>query len=252
MSILPTLPPERSLKALEQQLNDLQKIKGRNCAEAEGEKSAWEHQTQSIIEAAYGKISSEFERFFQAKNTGTYNLMGIKPPIQQSNFDLQIRELESLLKALINMLRLHLPEEEIKGAYDAGDEYSFYRDLSGLIAAATRRIFFIDAFLDEQLFNLYVSKAPTTVSVRILSKNIGLNVEVVGNKFASSRPLELRSSTRVHDRVIFIDQRGWIIGQSIKDAAKNKPTYLVELNEPILTATENAHTQIWEQATSVI
>jgi hypothetical protein len=69
---------------------------------------------------------------------------------------------------------------------------------------------------------------------------------------AKSRPLELRSSADIHDRTVFVDQRGWVIGQSIKDAAKKKPTYMIELDEPLLTASRDAYSRIWMTAAVVI
>ena len=70
--------------------------------------------------------------------------------------------------------------------------------------------------------------------------------------YAENRPLEVRSSADVHDRAIFLDERGWVIGQSIKDAARKKPTYLIELNERLLTEARDVHNQIWAAATVVI
>ena len=44
---------------------------------------------------------------------------------------------------------------------------------------------------------------------------------------------EVRESLYIHDRGIFIDSNeGWVMGQSIKDGAKNKPTYLIKLRNP--------------------
>jgi hypothetical protein len=69
--------------------------------------------------------------------------------------------------------------------------------------------------------------------------------------YAKSRSLELRSSADVHDRRLFIDRRGWVIGQSIKDAARKKPPYLIELEEPSLRAERDIHHRIWGAATIV-
>lgn len=162
--------------------------------------------------------------------------MGISLQQQQRNFDLQVQECEVLLQALTGALRLHLPVEEIQGVYEPGDEYAFYRDLSSLIQGATQEVFIVDAYLDEQVFNLYLSKVPNGVPVRILSNKIGTNVETVARMYGKNRPLKLRASADIHDRAIFLDQRGWVTGQSIKDAARKKPTYMIELNEPLLTA----------------
>jgi|ERR1700722_6372814 hypothetical protein len=135
----------------------------------------------------------------------------------------RLGQFEALLRSLVKTLRSRLPEEEIKGVYEPGHEYDFYRDLSSLFAATTQEIFIIDAYLAEEIFNLYVSKVNDAATVRILSNRIGTNVETVAKKYASSRPLELRTTADVHDRMVFFDQRGWVIGQSIKDAARKSP-----------------------------
>ena len=88
--------------------------------------------------------------------------------------------------------------------------------------------------------------------VRILSNKIGANVETVARMYAKNRRLELRSSANLHDRAVFLDLRGWVVGQSIKDAAKKKPTYMIELDEPCLTASRDAYGRIWSAATVVI
>ena len=68
------------------------------------------------------------------------------------------------------------------------------------------------------------------VTLRIVTDQVRGALGAVAQKFPNSHTLELRSSPDVHDRHIFVDQRGWIVGQSIKDAARKKPTYLVELS----------------------
>lgn len=248
----PTLPPERTLRAITQQLENLHKLKNRSYQEADAEETEWEHLTRSIIEAGFGDPSSSLSKFHMATTAGQHNMMGVSPRQRQINFESRVRAQEALLRSLVSTLRLQLPEEEIKGVYEAGDDYDFYRDLSSLIVTATKDILIVDAYLDEQLFNLYVSKVPDNATVRILSNRIGSNVETVARMYAKSRSLELRSSADIHDRHVFLDHRGWIIGQSIKDAARKKPTYMIELNEPSLTASRDAHNRIWMAATAVI
>src|ERR1700733_2272931 len=132
----PTLAPERALGAVTQQLEHLQNLKNRQHHKANLEKKEWEHLTQNIIEAAFGAPSSELRAFHAARSAGEYNVVGISPQQEQQNFVLQVKELEVLLRALLGALRLRLPEEEIKGVYEPGDEYTFYRDLSSLVQSA--------------------------------------------------------------------------------------------------------------------
>jgi len=187
-----------------------------------------------------------------AASTGGFVLGGSKAEQYQSNFESRIREFDALLRSLIDVLRMLLPEEEIKGVYEPGDQYAFYRDLSSLVATVTTEIFIVDAYLDDDVFNLYVAKVPASAMVRILSNRIGANVETVARMYAKNRPLELRSSADVHDRAVFLDQRGWVIGQSIKDAARKKPTYMIELEEPLLNAARDIYNTIWAAAAVVI
>ncbi len=48
----------------------------------------------------------------------------------------------------------------------------------------------------------------------------------------------------------FADDRCWVIGQSIKDAAKKKPTYIVEHPSPILM--KGIYDPLWAAATVVV
>jgi hypothetical protein len=248
----PTLDPGRPIRVLGQQLESLQKLKDRRHDEADSDETEWEHTTGNVIVAAFGDPSSQLSDFHMARAAGIHSIMGTSPMQQQINFQERIKKQEALLRGLIGALRLQLPEEEIKGVYEPGEEYDFYRDLSSLIQAAVQEVFIVDAYLDEQLFNLYVSKIPASAKVRILSNKIGANAETVARMYAKSRPLELRLSTDIHDRAVFVDQRGWVIGQSIKDAATKKPTYMVELDEPVLTSSRDAYNKIWAGAKVVI
>jgi hypothetical protein len=71
----------------------------------------------------------------------------------------------------------------------------------------------------------------------------------VAKKYASGGNLELRTTNEIHDRAVFVDDRVWIAGQSFKDAAKKKPTYIVEHDAKLMDA---AYQPIWKAATPVV
>lgn len=248
----PTIPPERALRAIKQQLERLEALKGRMYDEADSDETKWKHVTESIIEGAFGKPSTELSKFYSARSAGYYNMRGISPQQRQQNFQLRTKEFEALLQSLIEGIHLRLPEEEIKGVYDAGEQYEFYRDLSSIIQAAKAGVLIVDAYLGEDALNLYLDKVPGGVPVRLLTNKVGQNVEAVARMYAKSKPLELRSSADIHDRTVFVDQRGWVIGQSIKDAGKSKPTYMIELEDPSLTSTRDAYERIWKASAVVV
>jgi len=53
-----------------------------------------------------------------------------------------------------------------------------------------------------------------------------------------------------HDRAAFADDRCWVIGQSIKDAAKKKPTYIVEHSGA--ASMKGIYEAIWMSAAVVV
>ena len=145
---------------------------------------------------------------------------------------------------------MSLPDKEIKGAYGAGDDYQFYKDLKTIIETATNSLFIIDNYLDVKLFDLYMERAAPGVDIRILTDQLRAAVQTVAGKFSKRGRFELRTSGGAHDRHVFLDNRGWVIGQSIKDAAQRKPTYIVELNDP--AALMSIYNHIWSSATLVV
>jgi hypothetical protein len=89
-----------------------------------------------------------------------------------------------------------------------------------------------------------------SVAVRVLTNQVGDALQLVADKFTKRGKFELRSSADVHDRVVFADDRCWVVGQSIKDAAKKKPTYIVEHSGA--ATMRGIYEPIWTSAMSVV
>ncbi|MGA2186274.1 MAG: hypothetical protein ABSH47_24940 [Bryobacteraceae bacterium] len=251
------LPPEKAISLLTQQLAELQRLKGRGCSEAKEDEDQWQHLTAQVIWQAFHHSSANHLRFQNAKNAGDHTMRSDFPGTyrgpsrEQPNFEARIRAFESLLKTIIKELEMFLPDTEIKGAYRPGDDYEFYKDLKTIIGTARRSLFIIDNYLDVEIFDLYVERVQAGVNIRILTDQLRVAVQSVATKFSKRGQFELRTSGgAAHDRHLFVDDRGWVIGQSIKDAALKKPTYMVELND--VTTFRNIYEPIWLTATTII
>ena len=126
-------------------------------------------------------------------------------------------------------------------AFAPGERYDFFRALSAAVGWATKSIFIIDAYLDDQIFDSYISGLPTGVSIRLLTGTkhevpAKLKPAVVNYNQQHGQIAEVKISDEIHDRVLCIDSLScWVMGQSIKDAAKAKPTYLLPLPTDIAT-----------------
>ena len=136
-----------------------------------------------------------------------------------------------------------------RGVYDQGQEYEYYRDISGILKLAQKEIFIADPYLNKEIFEVYADVIDRSVHFRLLGTNTPADVKAIAQMYASGRNFEFRQSSAFHDRVLFADDRVWLSGQSIKDAAKKKPTYIVEHDEKLMRP---VYETIWQSATVLI
>jgi len=134
--------------------------------------------------------------------------------------------------------------------YTPGEQYDLWKDLRLILRRVKQQVFVVEPHPNEEIFTLYLDSVPTDVKIRILvNKPHGRFVEVA-KKFARKYSAEVRRSPDVHDRHIFVDNRAWVIGSSIKDAATKKPTYMIELlnKDPFLRLYES----IFSKSTALV
>jgi hypothetical protein len=246
----PDFPPEKTYRALQKQLVELDKLRGHNYHEAESDEQQWRNLTLNILIHGFGDQSENVSQFHHAKWAGEHHMRGMSPALLQRNFERRIDAFTALLKSSLAELELMIPDKEIAGTYEPGDEYGFYRDLKAIVGLATAEIFIVDNYLDTQLFDIYVEDVQPSVQIRVLTAQVQPSLRLVAEKFTARGKFELRSSNSVHDRVIFVDDRCWVIGQSIKDAAKKKPTYIIEF--PTASSMRTIYEALWAGAQRIV
>lgn len=132
------------------------------------------------------------------------------------------------------------------------DEYIFYRRLRNVISESSEEVYFVDSYINSELIDLYLSEISNDVKKRILTKKVEGKEEfqIQFEKYTkrSDRNVEIRKSGSVHDRLLFVDNRTFAIGISIKDAG-NKPTYLVELDRQ--SVIRNCYEDMWEDSETI-
>jgi hypothetical protein len=156
------------------------------------------------------------------------------------------------LRTAIARLELEMPQPQSK-VYGPGESYDVYRDLAEIMSKATKEAFIVDPYANEEVFTLYLEKIPGTVKTRLLTGTPSSALRAVKGKFGA-RPniqVEARMSSEIHDRVIFIDgSECWVLGQSIKDAAIKKPTYMIPIPFGAVTDMSRLYETIWQKATA--
>jgi hypothetical protein len=248
----PDWPPQKTLPILRRQLEYLQKLKARTFRDAQQDEDAWKQFTHSVLIHGFGEGSQNVSSFLWAVNAGEHSLMGISEYQQQDNFRQRGEKYEATLNSSIRELEAMLPEPGIQGVYEPGDDFAFYKDLKGILAAAAKDVFIVDNYLNTEFFELYVHPIRPGVTVRVMTDQVRGNLQAVASKYASRGNFELKSSADVHDRHVFVDGRGWMIGQSIKDAAKKKPTVMVEIATSNVPTLQKIYEDVWRRGGTVV
>lgn len=248
----PDLPTEKAYQFLKAQLAKLESL-GCDYREAGPAEEEWFNLTSKLIMRSFGSGSNNYSDFRRGRSAGEYYMTpfgeGIDHGQNQRNFEARSVAYGSALRSSISELELDLPQTEIKGVYEPGEQYEFYRDVTACLRLAGKEIFVIDPYLSVEIFDVYAGAIPRTVSFRLLSANVLADVKILAQKYAAGGNLTFRSSASIHDRVLFADSRVWVCGQSLKDAANRKPTYIVEHDEPLMRP---VYEQIWGTASSVL
>lgn len=161
--------------------------------------------------------------------------------LQRAGFELPWDDLE----------QAPLGSAEGEAVYEGNQVWDFYTDFKDRIAEAQNRVFIIDAYVNEELFELYVDQLDEDVDLRILTKNPKGAFESVAEKYAQQRGggVEVRTHPACHDRLVFVDRSCYVLGQSIKDAAR-KPTYMVEIES--FDEFERNFESLWDDGETLI
>ena len=127
-----------------------------------------------------------------------------------SNFrDGNIAKIFGLIYRAIADLELDAPM--LAGqAFALGEVYDFFKALSAVVGSATKSVFIIDPYFDDQIFDSYISELPTGVSMRLLTGTkhqvpAKLKPAVVIYNQQHGQIAEVKISDETHDRVLFID-----------------------------------------------
>ena len=167
--------------------------------------------------------------------------------------DNYVAKILGIIQRAIADLELQVPDS-ISTVYGAGEVYDIFRALNEVISSAEKSIFIIDPYLDVSVFDHYLTARKPEVSVRLLLTKKADELKPAVEKYISQygSVLEAKKSKYVHDRVIFIDSYVcWVLGQSLKDAAKAKPTYLAPLSPDVIPAKLKDYEDIWAEANEI-
>lgn len=128
--------------------------------------------------------------------------------------------------------------------------FDAYLQIEKILQSATTEVKIIDPYVDKSLFPLYFHDLPPNVALKILTKKMVDKFELAARKFMKQKSqFEVKKIIGIHDRYLIVDQRAWMIGQSIKDAGE-KPFSIIEIRD--VNTVLKMFTKLWNNATKVI
>lgn len=169
------------------------------------------------------------------------------------NRPMNLATVNGTLHRAIASLEESVPESEDQ-VFGPGAVYDFFRALNSIISSAEKSVFLIDPYVDDQIFDAYISSVRKPCLVRMLVDRYASSVKIGADRYRAQHGLaiEARKSSAIHDRLIFIDDAEcWVLGASIKDAATSKPTYLAPLCQDVVSAKASFYESIWVGAQAI-
>lgn len=128
--------------------------------------------------------------------------------------------------------------------------FDVYKTIEKIMCLAKNEVKIMDPYVDKSLFPLYFSDVMTKVTIKILTMQMFDKFKEVAKKFKQQKEnFEVRSSEEVHDRYLIVDDRVWMLGQSLKDAGK-KPLTIIEVEDA--QAITDIFNRLWNKSPKII
>ena len=148
---------------------------------------------------------------------------------------------------------LRLEVGQVSVVVRKGQVFDYFDEIRKVIEMAQSEVFFIDPYLDADFVSRFLPHVASGVAVRLLGtkKMATLGPAVALFAQQSSVAIQVRSSSSLHDRFVFIDQSTcYLSGASFKDGAKNAPAVLTQIIDGF-QAMWDTYDRLWTDATVV-
>jgi len=157
------------------------------------------------------------------------------------------------------LLRLNQAKHELRMktagptdvAIESGNTFRYFEEIRKIIEMACEDILFIDPYLDADFVSRYLPYIKPGVNVRLLTFKCLKTLLPAVKEFKKQHSLsiEVRKSSDLHDRHVFIDfKECYQSGASFKDGADKRLTTLTQITD-VFPEVLAAYEKIWSSAT---
>jgi hypothetical protein len=127
--------------------------------------------------------------------------------------------------------------------------HTFDRYLRSIFAAAKLEVLVADAWVDETTFDNVLDVIPKSIPFKLLYAESRGAFDQRATRFAKEfSEFQLRRYKRLHDRFMVVDEKGYVLGPSIKDAASESPALVVEMASKEKRLLRSFFNELWSAA----
>jgi hypothetical protein len=126
--------------------------------------------------------------------------------------------------------------------------HSFDKYLRNIFQGGKIEVLIADAYVDGTIFDTVLDSISKTVPIKLLYSSAADTFAAKTVRFSKQwTQFATRKYKHLHDRFMVVDNTGYVLGPSIKDAASNSPAVIVEpnLNEKRLLKT--FFNELWQK-----
>lgn len=130
-----------------------------------------------------------------------------------------------------------------------GKTHDFDKFLRELLSSSLKEIRIADSYVDGTIFDNLLDQIPERVKIHLLyGKKQELFDARIKRFEVQYSNFKAKQYPALHDRFLIIDSVGYIIGPSLKDAAKKSPALVIELGKNDVKNLKNFFDELWRQA----
>ena len=127
--------------------------------------------------------------------------------------------------------------------------HTFDKFLRRILAEAKTQVLIADSWVDDTIFDNVLDVIPKSLPVKLLYAQARGSFDQRAKRFSIEYPRFVsRRYKALHDRFMTVDDRGYVLGPSIKDAASNSPALVVELDAKENQLLRTFFDELWKKS----
>ena len=127
--------------------------------------------------------------------------------------------------------------------------HSFDKFLRQTLAEAKQQVLIADSYVDGTIFDTVLDAIPQTTTIKLIYAHDSGNFTQRSARFSRQyQQFTARKYKWLHDRFMIVDQTGYVLGPSIKDAAFRYPALVVILGQKESHSLQTFFDDIWTKA----